>query len=191
MEEKEKLIDFYYSRLQAVRRAQKRYLFWLVALLSFVWIIYWGGPKAFSASFFGVPISHKTLLGVTPGLFTILLLGLVGSFRAVQPTLQRLNTAWKKGGASAELELDVIDNHQNWVDFLKFIWSKPIDHFIQASLLLAGMASTFTIGLILAPKFKGYATLLFTTYCLFCLALQAAATWKWFTERKVISRHKD
>ncbi|MFQ5663774.1 MAG: hypothetical protein ACE5HL_08080 [Terriglobia bacterium] len=188
MDEKEKLIDFYYSRLQAVRRAQKHYLALLLALLGIVWIPYWGGPAAFSASFLGVPITHKSWLGMTPGLSTILLLGLVGSLRALQPALQRFKEAWTKAGTTAKLDLEVIDQHQNWMDYLKNIWAGPFNHLLQGALLLAVMASTFAVGLILGPKMKGEAAFLFTTYSLFCLAAQAAASWKWLAERIRISR---
>lgn len=191
MDKEEKLIDFYFGRLQAVRRAQKHYLLLLMVLLGFVWISYWGAPANYSASFFGVPFSYRSLLGITPGLSTILLMGLIGSLRAVRPAAQLLTEAWKNAGAEAELKLEVIDNHQNWIDYLKFIWARPFDHLVQAAVLLAAMASTFAIGLMLGPKFKGYTAVLFTAYCLFCLVVQVAASWKWLAERITISRRKD
>lgn len=187
MDEKEKLIDFYYARLQAVRRARKHYLLFLIALLSVTWILYWGAAETFSAKVFGVSLSRKTLFGITPGFSTLLVLALVGSFRAARPALERLREAFKKDGASSELELEAIDTHQSWVDYVKFIWTGRFDRFLQATVLLGAMASTFTIGLKLATKFTGYATLLFTTYCLFCLAVQVATSWKWFADSNLSS----
>lgn len=191
MDEKEKLVDFYYDRLQSIRRAQKHYLALLLTLLGFVWVFYWGKSGASPASVFGLPISNKSLLGITPGLSTILLLGVVGSLRAAQPALQLFREAWKNSGAATELKPEGINNHQNWVDYLGFIWARPFGYLIHAGVLLAAMASTFAIGVILAPKFKGYSAFLFTAYCLLCLGVQAAATWKWIAERVTISRRKD
>ncbi len=190
MDEKEKLIDFTYARLQAARRAQKHYLALLLTLLGFVWVFYWGKPAASPANFLGMPLSDTSLLGVTPGLSTILLLGLIGSLRAAQPALQLLREAWKYAGGAAEPELEEIDNQQNWVDYLRFIWKTPFSDFLHAAVFLAAIASTFGVGLILSPKFKGYAVFLFTSYCLFCLVVQAAASWKWIAERIRISRRK-
>ncbi len=190
MEEKEKLIDFTYSHLQAVRRAQKYYLALLLTFLGFVWVFYWGKPAASSANFLGMPLSDTSLLGVAPGLSTILLLGLIGALRAVPPALQLFREAWKHAGGVAEPELEEIDNHQNWVDYLRFIWKIPFGDFLHAAVFLAAIASTFCVGLVLSPKFKGYAVFLFTSYCLFCLGVQAAASWKWIAERIRISRRK-
>lgn len=86
MSEIEKLIEFYYGSLQAVRRAQKYYLAFLLTLLAFVWVCYWGKPeKVTSVNFLGMPVSETVLLGVAPGISTILLLGLIGCVRAVRP----------------------------------------------------------------------------------------------------------
>src|SRR5258708_15725549 len=123
MNETEKLVDFCYSSLQAVRRAQKYYLAFLLALLAFVWVSYWGKPKAGPVSLFGMPLSDNTLLGVTPGISTILLLGLMGCLRAVEPALQRFSHAWMNAGGTVELNLEEIDNHRNWVDYSIFLWS--------------------------------------------------------------------
>jgi len=67
MDEKEKLIYFYYERSQAVRRAQKHYFALLLTFLGFVWVFYWNKPAASAANFFGMPLSDKSLLGITPG----------------------------------------------------------------------------------------------------------------------------
>ncbi len=188
LNEKEKLVDFYYGSLQAVRRAEKYYLAFLLALLAFVWVSYWGKPKAGSASFFGMPLSDKSLLGVTPGISTILLLGLMGCMRALEPALQRFKDAWKNAGATAELDLEVIDNHRNWVDYSTFLWSSRFGYLIQGTVVAAALTSTLGVGLILIPEFKGYAAFLFASYCLLCLAAQAAASWKWIAERLATSR---
>ena len=186
--EKEKLIDFCYGSLQAVRRAQKYYLAFLLALLAFVWVSYWGKPKAGSVSFFGISLSDNSLLGVTPGISTILLLGLMGCLRAVELALQRFREAWKNAGATAELDLEVIDNHRNWVDYSTFIWSTLVGYLVHAVVLAAALTSTLAVGLILIPKFKGYDAFFFATYCLLCLAAQAAASWKWIAQRFATSR---
>jgi hypothetical protein len=191
MDEKEKLIFFYYDHLQAVRRAQKHYLALLLALLGFVWVLYWNRSADSSASLLGMPLSDKSLLGVTPGLSTILLLGLIGSWRAVHPALHLLREAWNSAGGATKLELEAIDSQQNWADYTTFIWGGPFGYFIYAAVLLAVIASTFAVGLTLNPEFKGYSTFLFTTYCLLCLAVQAVASWKWIAERISVSRHQD
>ena len=188
MNETEKLVDFCYSGLQAVRRAQKYYLAFLLALLAFVWVSYWGKPKAGSVSFFGMPLSDNTLLGVTPGISTILLLGLMGCLRAVEPALQRFRHAWMNAGGTTELNLEVIDNHRNWVDYSTFIWSTLFGYFVYAAVLGAALTSTLAVGLILIPKFKGYDAFFFASYCLLCLAAQAAASWKWIAQRLASSR---
>jgi hypothetical protein len=188
LNEKGKLVDFYYDSLQAVRRAQKYYLAFLLTLLAFVWVSYWGKPKAGSASFFGMPLSDKSLLGVTPGISTILLLGLMGCMRAVELALQRFKDAWKDAGATVELALEEIDNHRTWVDYLTFIWSSRSGSFIHGAVVAAALISTLGVGLILIPEFKGYAAFLFASYCLLCLAVQGAASWKWMAERLAISR---
>lgn len=190
LDEKGKLVDFYYESLQAVRRAQKHYLAFLLTLLAFVWVSYWGKPKAGSASFFGMPLSDKSLLGVTPGISTILLLGLMGCMRAVEPSLRRFKEAWKNAGATSELDLEGIDNHRSWVDYLTFIWSSRFGSFVHVSIVAAALISTVGVGLILIPEFKGYAAFLFASYCLLCLAAQGAASWKWMAERLAISRRR-
>lgn len=186
--EKQKLVDFYYGSLQGVRRAQKHYLTFLLTILGFVWVSYWGKSKSASASFFGMPLSDKSLLGVTPGISTILLLGLMGCMRALEPALQRFSDAWKKAGATAELELEVIDNHRNWVDYLTYIWPSRFGSLIHGAVIAAVLASTLAVGLILIPEFKGYAAFLFASYCVLCLGAQSAASWKWIAERLATSR---
>ncbi len=180
---------FYYQRLVAVRRAQNRYLALLLAFLAFVWIFYWSKPRTAEASFFGMPIFDKSLLGITPALTTLLVLGLVGSQRALNLALQVFQEEWKNAGGPA-VDLIAIDIHQNWVDYITFIWARPLDYMIYAAVLLGVIVSTFSVGLTLGTSFKGYESLLFMTYCILCLGLQAAATWKWTAEKLPILRRK-
>ncbi len=191
MDEKEKLIYFYYERLQAVRRAQKHYFALLLTFLGFVWAFYWNKPAASAANIFGMPLSDKSLLGITPGVCTLLLLGFVGSSRAVRPALELLRETWNRTGGTTMLELEVIDNHQNWTDYAMFIWARPFGHLFQAAAILGAIASTFAAGLNLNPQFRGYASFLFTAYCLLSVGVQGAACWKWARDKVAVSWHKN
>jgi hypothetical protein len=189
MSEMEKLIEFYYGSLQAVRRAQKYYLAFLLALLAFVWVCYWGKPeKAMSVSLLGMPVAYTILLGVAPGISTILLLGWMGCLRAVQPALHRLQVAWRTAGATTTLDLPSIDNHQNWVDYSAALWSSLFGHVFYGVILAASIASTLAVGLILVPKFKGYDAFFFASYSFLCLGAQLAASWSWIAERFLTPR---
>lgn len=182
MDEKERLVDLHYARVQAVWRDHRNYLALLLALLGFVWASYLGRPAGASANLFGMPIVDKILLGVTPGLSTILLLGLVGSFHATQPALELFKQAWSNAGGATELDIELIKGHESWVDYLGFIWKRPVGHLVRGATLLLVVGSTLAFGLILTPKFKGYSAFLIASYCIFCLAVQAAASWKCLKE---------
>jgi hypothetical protein len=189
MNEHDRLLYFYYERLQAVRRAHKHYFALLLLFLGFVWVFYWFKPPDSRANFLGVPLNDRNLLGITPAVSTILLLGLIGSSRAIRPALESLRKAWKSAGGAARLDLEALDNHQNWVDYLMFLWVRPFGEVIYAAAILGTMASTIAVGLTLAPQYKGYVTFLFATYSLLCLAFEGAAAWKWFAERLAVLRH--
>lgn len=189
MSEIEKLIGFYYGSLQAVRRAQKYYLAFLLTLLAFVWVCYWGKPeKVTSVSLFGMPVTDTILLGVAPGISTILLLGLMGCVRAVQPALHRLQAAWRTAGGTTALDLPSIDNHRNWVDYSAALWSSLFGYIIYGLVLAASIASTLAVGLILVPKFKGYDAFFFASYCFVCLGAQLVASWSWISHTFIAAR---
>lgn len=189
MSEIEKLIEFYYRSLQAIRRAQKVYLSFLITVLAFVWICYWGKPeKATSVSLLGMPVTDRILLGVVPGISMILLLGLLGCLRAVAPALHRLQDAWRSAGATTALDLPSIDNHRNWVDYSAFLWSPVFGYIFYGLVLVASIASTLAVALILVPKFKGYDAFFFASYCFICLGAQLAANWRWIAERVFTAR---
>ena len=189
MGEMEKLVEFYYGSLQAVRRAQKYYLAFLLTLLAFVWVCYCGKPeKAASVSLLGMPVTYTMLLGVAPGISTILLLGWMGCQRALQPALHRLQVAWRTAGATSALDLPSIDNHQNWVDYSAGLWSSLFGHIFYGLVLAASIASTLAVGLILVPEFKGYDAFFFASYCFICLGAQLAASWSWIAQRFLTAR---
>lgn len=191
MDEKERLLYFYYERLQAIRRAQKLYFASVLAWLGLVWVFYWNRPAGSPANLLGMPLSDKSMLGITPALTTILLLALVGSLRATPPAVQLFKETWKTAGGPGKLELETIDSHQNWVDYARFIWARPLGDWVHGVTFLGVIASTFAVGLTMNTEFKGYATFLFTAYCLLCLGLQAVATWKWIAEKLGALRRKD
>ncbi|MBZ5529303.1 MAG: hypothetical protein LAN71_15565, partial [Acidobacteriia bacterium] len=123
MNEADKLVDLYYGSLQAVRRAQKYYLAILLAFLALVWVgqIGAGKPRAtvsIDTDTVSVPksapVSGRNLLEATPGITTILLLGLVGCLRATEPALKRFQDAWASAGGRAEaVGLAAIDTHRS------------------------------------------------------------------------------
>lgn len=195
MNETDKLVDIYLGSLQAVRRAQKYYLAILLALLAFVWVGQIGAGKSRASISVdtdavsvpapkSVPVSGRNLLEVTPGITTILLLGLVGCLRAAEPALKRFHAAWAAAGGRIEtVGLEAIDTHRSWVDYMTFIWPQRYAFIVHAAVLVAALVSTLSVGLILVPDFKGYGAFLFASYCLACLVVQALAAGKWIFER--------
>ena len=84
-----------------------------------------------------------------------------------------------------------LNQHQNWVDYLSSPQARSPASFIYALVLLAALASTLGVGLIITPKLKGYSAFLFASYCLICLGGQAVATWKWAAETLPIQGRKN
>lgn len=143
-------------------RAAGYYQMWLVIFMSTTWLLHLSkAAKASKVALLGMSVSDKLLLGIVPGVSTILLLGLLGAVVAARG-------AGSQGG---------------WTNYVSALWPGLAAKYIHGVVLLAVVASTFTVGMTLAQKFKGNAVFLFTAYCLACIVIQAFAGWKWFSKK--------
>ena len=142
-------------------QAQGRYQMWLVIYLSATWLLHLSkSVKSSSVDLFGMRISDKLLLGIAPGITVILLLGVLGAIVASRGT------------------------RSGWAEYVSSLWPAVPASLIHGLLILATLASTFTVGLTMTPKYKGNMVFVFTTYCLICAVLQAWAGWQWYSKKK-------
>ena len=141
--------------------AQGRYQMWLIIYLGATWLLHFSkSAKSSSVDLFGMRITDKLLLGIAPGITVILLLGLLGAAVASK-------------GARA-----------GWAEYVSSLWPSVPSSLIQGLIILAALASTFTVGLTMTPKYKGNMVFVFTTYCLISAVLQAWAGWQWYSKKK-------
>lgn len=141
-----KLLDYYYANLQAISRAQARYLTGLSTFLLIFWVALLSSERTgVSVPLLQTPVSKKILVFVAPPLIWYFIVGLMGSIRAMGqawPRVQELITRLlPNGDPNKEIHLYWIDTHLNLLDYATFLkrWSKV--HLYYPFVLLLALLS--------------------------------------------------
>ena len=110
--------NWYYARMQAIGRAQSRYLLTLLVIAAYTLALRFTSGGTASVPFLGLSVPKTIVNAWAVIVLEVLLLALYGAFRAAKQTLEELQR--QRGPDGAELKMYQLDEHPNVADFLGY-----------------------------------------------------------------------
>jgi hypothetical protein len=116
--------EYQVASLQAVSKAQSRYIHSLLAFIALVWTVDFLRPNPNTAvPVYGVPLNLTGIWAVAPAVITVLTLGLIGTINAMGPVWWRISVSAEKLGQ--KFWFPDLDIHRNIVDYVSALRIHP------------------------------------------------------------------
>lgn len=138
--------EWLYARLQAVGRAQSRYLLLLLFGSGYTLAAHLTGGAQVEVPFLGLKVDRALVEAFAVSVLIILALAFVGTAEAADSAYEQVAKAL--GKKPADLAMHLIDEHPNMLDFLSFatlVEGKPRRPFTRLGLLLYPLPLAFAL----------------------------------------------
>src|SRR5215831_4618127 len=115
----DRLFDIQKENINAIGKAQGRYIALLVGFVTLLWGWQFMKPEGLSIQVLGVSLQPSGLWAVAPGFLTIVSLALIGTMNAMGPAWQRLSSTTEELGV--KYFWSDLDINKNIVDYLVYL----------------------------------------------------------------------